>query len=399
MVASTDTRSRPSRVLQVVGSLDRGGAETWLLQILRNVDRQHFRMDFLVHADREGHYDTQARGLGAQILRCPFHRNLIRYRHSFLKLVRRHAPYDIIHTHVHHFGGVVLSLAAHAGIPVRIAHSHSDTQEKDRKATALRRLYTAIARHLIARHASVGLAASRFAAPSLFGTAWQSNPRCSVLYCGIDLGPFHSHASPDIRSELGLTANQFVVGHVGAFRDAKNHAFLLQIARSLFARDPSARLVLVGDGPMRPAIETQVSELGLRSRVVFLGTRSDVPSLLRSLFDVLLFPSTHEGLPLAVLEAQAAALPIVLSDAITSEVAVVPQMITRLDLRSPVDEWVCTVLAQRGRARDYQSAIDALAASSFTITTSARNLAAVYTAALHTALPPVPAQDELSIVQ
>ena len=110
---------------------------------------------------------------------------------------------------------------------------------------------------------------------------------------------------------------------------------MLEIVRHVMGADPKTRLVLIGDGPMRSAIERQAADLGLTGRVVFAGCRVDVTRLLLGAVDVFVMPSLREGLPLAGIEAQAARLPCVLSDAITCELDVLPQLIRRLSLATP----------------------------------------------------------------
>src|ERR1035441_5083696 len=115
----------PVRVLQVVSKMDRAGAETWLIDILRRTDRDAAVCDVMVLDDEKGAYDDELRALGVRVVCCRQHRNPVRFGLEFLKLVQRLGPYDAVHTHVDLYGGVIASLARLAGIPFRIAHSHS----------------------------------------------------------------------------------------------------------------------------------------------------------------------------------------------------------------------------------------------------------------------------------
>jgi len=203
----------------------------------------------------------------------------------------------------------------------------------------------------IDRHATVGLAASAKAAVSLFGPQWHRDPRWRVLYCGIDLAPFeHQVDSMTIRAELGIPQNAFVVGHVGRFDEQKNHAFLLDIFGELASREPDAFLLLVGDGPLRSAIEDRVAREGLADRVLLAGTRGDVPQLMMGAMDLFLLPSLFEGLPLVLMETQAAGLPCVVSDVITEEATLVDPLMTRLSLSQPPSAWAERILAVRHAA-------------------------------------------------
>src|SRR5688572_4535103 len=117
------------RVLHVVGIMNRGGIETWLMHVLRHIDRRHFQVDILVATEQPGDYDQEARALGARILPCLRPRRPWAYARNFRRIVRTHGPYDVVHSHVRHFSSYVVRLAARAGIPVRLVHSHSDTSE------------------------------------------------------------------------------------------------------------------------------------------------------------------------------------------------------------------------------------------------------------------------------
>jgi glycosyltransferase involved in cell wall biosynthesis len=375
---------RPLRVLQVLGRLNRGGAETWLLHVLRHLDRGRVRMDFLVHDAAPGDYDAEAQALGAEILVCPHARWPWAYARQFRRLLREHGPYDVVHSHVHHFSGYVLRLARRQGVPVRLAHSHLDTAGDDARASWSRRAYLALMRRWLRAHATGGLAASRVAAAALFGAGWADDPRWRLLYCGIDLAPFWQPVdTAAVRAELGLPAGAFVLGHAGRFTEQKNHRFLIEVAAETVRREPRTWLLLVGDGPLRPAVERQVKDAGLIDRVVFAGVRPDVPRLLGAA-DVFVMPSMYEGLPLVGLEAQAAALPCVLSDAITPEVVCLPRLVRRLSLSESPAAWAEAAL-QCGRDRAAVTRAEALGSlqqSPFDVRASAWALEEVYEHAL-----------------
>ena len=242
-------KTRPIRILHVVGGMNRGGLETWLMHVLRNIDREQYRMDFLVHGNTPLPYDAEIREMGSRIIPCPHPSRPWRYDRHFTRAVRAFGPYDIVHSHVHHFSGMVLRLARREGVLIRIAHSHNDTSPVDRRAGLPRRLYLRLMERWIARHATLGLACSPEAAVSLFGPRWGQDPTRRILYYGIDLTPFTIPADrAAVRRELGLPERSFVVGHVGRFFPQKNHEFLLEIGAELAQVEPDVRLLLVGDG-------------------------------------------------------------------------------------------------------------------------------------------------------
>lgn len=376
----TTQSPRQLRVLHIVGGMARGGVETWLMHVLRHVDRDRVQMDFLVHTTKPCPYDDEIRALGGRILPCLRPDRPWRYAKNFRSLVAAHGPYDIVHSHVHHYSGYTLRLAQRAGVSVRIAHSHNDASPQDTSPNPLRRAYLSLATRWIRRFATIGLAASGKAAEALFGSEWRHSSFCKVLYYGIDLAPFCTQADPSIRSTLHLPPEAFVIGHVGRFDPQKNHGFLLDIFRAIAGADPSAHLLLIGDGPLRPVMERRAAEMGLAERVVFAGLRADVPRLLLGAVDVFVMPSLYEGLGLVCLEAQAAGLPCVIADSIPEEAGVVPQLVTRLSLSQPACSWARAVLEKRSRPLPVtrREALAAMEASPFNIRSAAAELTRLY---------------------
>ena len=330
----------PIRVLHVVGAMNRGGVETWLMHVLRHGDRARFHHEFVVHSTTPGAYDNEIRALGSSVFPVSSPRNPALYSLRLRRHLRRHGPYDVVHSHVHHFSGVVLRAASVTGIRVRIAHSHNDTSAIQAKAAVGRRIYLKVTEALIRRYGTMRLAASEKAGNALF--RWNHAAECPwrVLHCGIDLEPFRT--LPDracVRRELGIPHDDLVFGHVGNLHAQKNHGLLIRIFAELAHRHPQSFLLLIGVGPLRTELEAQVAALGLTSKVSFAGTRPDIARLLMGAIDVFVFPSLAEGLPLAVIEAQAAGLPIVLSDRVSEEADVMPELIRRVSPDAGPEEW------------------------------------------------------------
>lgn len=374
------SQTEPLRILHVVGRMNRAGIQTWLMHVLRNVDRHQYQMDFLVHTPEPGEYDSEIRALGSRLIVCDSPYKPWLFARQMRRALRMYGPYDIVHSHLHHFSGNVLWLARLSGVQQRIAHSHSDTSLADSNASMARRWYLRLMHWLISQHATLGLAGSRKAASALFGPRWEALGSCRVLYYGIDLMPYHQLTGPsEAREELEIPQNAFVVGHVGRFAEPKNHMFLIKIARALTLRHPSARLLLVGDGPLRSAIEAEVATAGLQDRVIFTGVRADVPRLLGAM-DVFVLPSLWEGLPLVGIEAQASGRSVVMSDRVTHEVDIVPGLVQHLSLNQPVDDWVMALTRgkEQSQTTDHRAALAAVEHSPFSIRTSVGALLRYY---------------------
>lgn len=372
---------RQIRVLHVVGGMNRGGAETWLMHVLRHIDRDRFRFDFLVHTDKPCAYDDEIRDLGSKIIPCLVPSQPWRYAVNFTRIMKVYGPYDAVHSHVHHYSGFVLWLAERAGIPIRISHSHSDTSQADSKAGIIRKIYLRTTERLVRQYATNGVACSEKAASALFGPEWKKNGRQRILYCGVDLRPFsETVVSAEVRQKLGIPIDAHVVGHVGRFHVQKNHAFLLDIVRCMVERDPKIRCLLVGDGPLRGSIQGKIRDLGLADHFIFAGLRSDVPRLMLGAMDIFLLPSVNEGLPLVLIEAQAAGLPVIVSDSVTREIDVVPRLLTWLSLSESASVWADTIFAtleERCSVPQF-AAHDILKKTPFDIQASIHSLAQIY---------------------
>jgi glycosyltransferase involved in cell wall biosynthesis len=340
------TKQRPIRILHVVGGMNRGGLETWLMHVLRHIDRDRFQMDFLVHTEKPCPYDDEVRALGSRIIPCLISTSKPwLYAQNFKHILHEYATYDIIHSHVHHYSGYILRLAHKAGIPIRIAHSHIDSSPLEAKSGWFRRLYLALMKSLIARHATVGLGCSGVASEDLFGRNWKNDPRWQIFYYGIDLAPFRELIDPiKIRAQLDIPDKVFVIGHVGRFQEQKNHQFLLEIFAEVIKQDPQAYLLLVGEGALRLDIEQQALRMGIGSQVIFAGNCSDVPRLMMGAMNIFILPSLSEGLPVVSIEAQSAGLPLVLSDIITQELDIAKPLIRRVSLSKPASAWANEVL-------------------------------------------------------
>jgi len=371
---------QPLRVLHVVGAMNRGGVETWLMNVLRRIDRRDFHLDFLVSTDRTAVYDEEVRSMGCQIIPCLHHDRPWIYARNFSRALRRHGPYDIVHSHVERYSGFVLLLSHRAGVPVRIAHSHSSRLLIQPEASLARRAYLGLMSRWIGRHATLGLALTDQAAASLYGMNWRKDPRWRVLLCGIDTARFQIAVNAAaVRQSLGLPPGTLNIMHTGTFVEVKNHSFILDVAQEITRREPNSRFILVGDGPLRAAMEQKVARLGLSGHVLFTGVRADVQRLLLGAADVFVFPSRSEGLGQALVEAQAAGVPCVCSDHIPREAEVVQPLVRRLSLSLPASVWADALLAsaRRGPGVTRAEALDRVSRN-FNTQSSVDELARLY---------------------
>ena len=366
---------RSIRILQVVGGMNQGGTENWLLEMLRRVDPSGIKMDFLVHGDGPQDHEAAVISLGSRLLRCPDPSRIRDYTASLRSILSACEPYDIVHSHIAFFSGFVLRLAHESRVPVRIAHAHGHCLLAWDPLLVCRHLAM---RELIRRHATLGLAASPGAGEAFFGK--RQRPPWRVLRCGIELSPFSQRWGPaEVRREFGLPVGAMVVGHVGRFDPVKNHRFLLKVVREIVGQGHDCWCLFVGDGPYRPAIEQMVRDSGISDRVILTGSRHDVARILLGAVDVMVIPSVFEGGPLAAVEAQAAGKPCVISEGCVGEIVIVDDLVRRLSLRQSPKVWADAVIRMHtGRLPSAGESFDAVRASSFNVTVAAQELERAY---------------------
>lgn len=324
--------SNPIRVLHVVVNMNRGGAETLIMNLYRNIDRSKVQFDFLTC--REGVFDSEIIERGGTIHRIPYINEVghFSYIKSLNNFFSDNNDYTIVHSHLNRMSGFVIRAAKKAGIRFCISHSHNTGGE----GGILAKGYKWYSGLFIPSHSDYTFACSVAAAKWLFGS--KSN-EAKLLNNGIE--PEMFNYSPEVRmmkrKELGIS-DQLVIGHVGRFTKQKNHKFLIEIFAEFVKKRPKSILLLCGDGILRKDIEKRVNELNIQEKVKFLGVRSDIHQLLQA-FDMFLFPSLHEGLPVTLIEAQAAGIPCFISDEITCEVDLGLDLMKFLKLTS-IDLWV-----------------------------------------------------------
>ena len=332
----------PIRILHVVTYMGRGGLETMLMNYYRHIDRSKVQFDFLVHREFEADYDREILALGGKIFRLP---RLVpwscRYRRALNAFFREHPEYKIVHVHQDCLSAVILKAAKRHGVPVRIGHSHNSSQDKN-----LKYLVKLFYKRQIPASATALFACGKEAGDWMFGGA-----PYKVLNNAVDTKRylFDPARREQARKRLGILPDTFVVGHVGRFQPQKNHDFLLDIFAEVKKRRSDSLLLLVGDGDLRGKLEEKAARLGIGDSVIFTGVRNDVPDLMQAM-DCFVFPSLYEGLPVTLVEAQAAGLPCLVSDGVPGECDIT-DLIGHIPLAEDAASWAEHVLSQTGRAR------------------------------------------------
>lgn len=325
----------PRRVLLVFTIMNRGGAETMVMNYYRHIDRSRLQFDFLVHREEPGVYEEEIRALGGRIFRLP-PLSLLRlseYRKAVAAFFDAHPEYELVHGHCSELGYWIYREAAARKLPFIAAHAHSSPHGIDKNS-----LPRFVLKHLMRPFLTHGFTCNELCGRWLFGRRGAKN--AVIVRNAIDANHFRysQETRAAVRSDMGWEG-RLVVGHVGNFSWPKNHDFLLSVFRALRKIRPKALLVLIGSGGENEAhVRAEAAQAEWNGSIRLLGGRDDVAELLQGV-DVFAFPSCFEGFGIAMLEAQAAGLPVVASDRVPGDAAVVPGSADFLSLKASPETW------------------------------------------------------------
>jgi len=304
------------RVLHIVSTMDRGGAETLIMNVYRNLDRSKLQFDFVTHGAGQGAFDEEIRRLGGKVFYIPSLGGVgpISYVRKLTKIMESNS-YIAVHSHTDYQSGFPALAAKLAGIPHRICHSHSTNWPMNNSFKG-KQLLKGLQK-LIKFSATHYCSCSQEAGAFLFGEKAVENNHVTILKNGIDLSQYldETITKTGVIRELGLNEDAKIIGHVGKFSKSKNQQFILKILKELVTRDECYIALLIGDGPLKENIEREAESIGISNNIRFLGVRSDIPRLMKA-FDVFVFPSIFEGFGIVTIEAQISGTPCILSDSV-----------------------------------------------------------------------------------
>lgn len=331
----------PKRVLHVVSAMNRGGTETLIMNVYRNIDRSRVQFDFVSHQNKTCDYDQEIQTLGGKVYRIkslgqsgpiPYIREL--------RTVLKADTYSAVHSHTDYQSGFPAFAAKLSGVGVRICHAHSNhwSNNKDMKSALT---FNAM-QSFIRLSATDYCACSTDAACFLFGKKNVSKGKVKILNNAIPIHEFLNHDAIEnttLRKKLGITEKQIVIGHVGNFSKVKNQSFILKILKALHEQGVNCIVVFAGDGPLIEAVKKEANSLNIHPFIRFLGVRQDIPELMK-MFDVFVFPSEYEGFGMAAIEAQCAGTPCVVSEGVPDSTDMGLNLIIYERLNEPVSKWV-----------------------------------------------------------
>ena len=275
-----------------MGKWNGGGVESVVMNYYKNIDRNRIQFHFLCDEDSTDIPYEEIEKLGGKVIVIPPYQKLFEYQKELYRIFKEN-NYKIVHSHINALSVFALRIAKKAGVPIRIAHSHSTSNKKEWKKNILKM----ILRPFSKLYANKYFACTEYSGKWLFGKKVVERKELNVINNAIDLKKFefNKNTREDLRKKLGIKEDVLVIGHVGRFMKQKNHEFLIDVFEKAIKQDDNIYLILVGQGPLEDKIKEMVKEKGIEDKILFLGQRNDVNKLYQAM-DIFVLPSLYEGL-------------------------------------------------------------------------------------------------------
>ena len=340
------------KVLVVIQLLRRGGIEIAAVNFASHLNKDKYEITYYLQNADEGQDEDLVQSVlnsGAKIIvRDHSKQGYVSGLKDAVKIMKKN-KYDIVHSHVVFYNGIIMLAAKISGIKKRIAHSHA--RMWNRKETLPFKLYRFIMRIFINAFATDKLACSTAAGCYMFGKkAFEKHGQ--IILNGIETKKyaFTQATREKKRQELGITGSELLIGHIGSVYKIKNQVFLTEIFSEMLKSEPNMELMLAGEKFDSQPVEKKAKELGIDEKIRMPGQRNDISELLQA-FDILIFPSLVEALPVALIEAQAAKLPCLVSDRVTSEVKF-NENVEFMPLEESAEKWAQKAFALLAQNRE-----------------------------------------------
>ena len=306
------------RILHILHSMNRGGAEAMLMNYYRNIDRDRVQFDFLLTEQNKCQYEDEIEEMGGRVYRVPLLRfsNPFPYINGVKHFLKEHPEYKIVHSHTSSKSAIPLWVAQRCGVPVRVCHAHSSSSGHGLEGFVRWGLGV-----WLKRVATDFMSCGEGATLCWYGKEYLNKTRFVPNAVDVEKYGFNESIRNTVREKLQLSDGEYVLGMVSRFHPVKNHLFALDVLHALKRQGCKARLLFVGDGELKKEIESKMKDLTLDADVVMTGLVNDVPSYLQAM-DMVLMPSINEGLPVSLIEAQTNGLSVVASTGVPCEVNV-----------------------------------------------------------------------------
>ena len=363
----------PIRILHILHSMNRGGAENALMNYYRHVDRDKIQFDFLLTEPNKCLFENEIESMGGRVFRIPLLDacNPLPYLKGIKAFLQSHPEYKIVHSHTSSKSLFPLYIAKTLDVPIRISHSHSSMAEKGLKGIIRKML-----RPLLKKVATDWLSCGVQAGVYLYGKQAVQTRKVQVFRNVIEVEhyDFSLQVRTSLRQTLGITEDTIVVGHIARFDPVKNHRFGIDILVELLRKYPKVVLLEVGLG-VKEGIYDYAQTRGVEEKIIFTGVVNNVADY-EQVMDAFILPSFNEGLPLSIVEAQVSGLPCFTTEGGVSKECSITDLVTYIPLEDGAEVWATKIY--ESIARERKSRLQEIIAKGYSAKKSAKELQDFY---------------------
>ncbi len=360
-------KNEPIRIGIIMGKWYGGGVEAVMMNYYSHINRDIIQFDFICDSDSTNIPYDKIKKLGGRVILCPPYQNISKYIRELKKIFKKN-QYEIVHSNINALSVFPLYAAKKAGVPIRIAHSHSTSNKKEWKKNIVKNLLKPLSK----KYATHYFACTEHAGRWLFGNKKYNNGEVFIVNNGVDLNDYiySEKLREEKRLELGYEETDIVIGHIGRFVKQKNHEFIIDLFNELHKDNENYKLLLLGQGPLKNEIQEKVNKLGIENSVIFLGQKSDANEYYQAM-DLFLFPSLYEGLGMVFVEAQTSGLPSIASTEVP-KIAEVSDKAIFIGLNKSIDVWKKQI--EKIKIGDRKVDLERIKKSGYDIKTEAKKL-------------------------
>ncbi|OTN89484.1 hypothetical protein A5819_001976 [Enterococcus sp. 7E2_DIV0204] len=329
-----DNKKKEIRIAMIMGKMIGGGIEAVVMNYYRQIDHSKIQFDFIIDSDSTIVPKEEIIQLGGRIFEVSPYQSIRSYNKDLETLFNKE-DYQIVHSHLNSLSIFPLRVAKKCGVPIRIAHNHSTAAPGETKKNIMK---------YILRFFST-IYPTHYAAPTLYAGRWLfgekvANTRLEIIKNAIDLEKFvyNPVVRSTLRHELGFAKDDFVIGNIGRFVWQKNQAFIVELFNEVLKKKENAKLILIGEGPLKLELEKKVLAYGIKDKVTFLSNTDNIHNYYQ-IMDIFLFPSNYEGLGMVAVEAQISGLPVITSTKVPID-AKISNRFYQIDLKKHKEQWL-----------------------------------------------------------
>ena len=364
-------QNKPIRVAQVIGMSD-GGVASIIISLYKAIDKSKVQFDFFVESESKIINKAEIEAMGGKVVFIPSYYCVFKYMRT-LKRLFIEGKYDIVHSNMSTLSVFTLRAAKKAGIKIRICHSHSTSNRIEWKKNFMKNVLRPFSKCYATHYFSCGELAGRY----LFGNKTYDKGLVTIINNAIDIDRFRFNEDyrKEIRNELKISNDTFVMGHIGRFMTQKNHKFLIEIFNEFQKQKSNSKLLLIGDGELLKDCKNQVKNLKLEDKVIFYGTTNEAYKLYNAM-DCFVLPSFYEGFPIVGVEAQVNGLICYFSNKITKEINTINSSSCYCDIDNNAIEWAKTIIENTNKPRSIYN--HGLSDDRYSVLAEARRLLSIY---------------------